>query len=262
MTKISIIGCGWLGLKLGERLVQEGYQVLGSTTRSEKLKTLDQAGIESFLFKLTPMPEGKSFQKLFESDTLFINIPPGRTTNPPEFYREQIKYLKYVLKGSSKVKRVIFISSTSFYPNNGSEVDENTNYNLENGSSKAVVWAEHEISQIKQQLIILRCGGLMGGNRIPGKWFSGKETQGKNNITNYIHREDIIEEIISLLQQQSWPEIKNLVSPKHYSRMEIVEAMAKRKGFALPIWVSPHETPTKKVTSQFDLGHLKDPIDY
>ena len=34
--KISIIGLGWLGLPLADHLIEQGYQVLGSTTSKEK----------------------------------------------------------------------------------------------------------------------------------------------------------------------------------------------------------------------------------
>ena len=45
---VSIIGCGWLGLPLAEFLVQQGFHVRGSTTRAEKLKPLEEKGIEAF----------------------------------------------------------------------------------------------------------------------------------------------------------------------------------------------------------------------
>jgi len=262
MGDISIIGCGWLGLALGQSLAQKGYQVRGSTTQKEKLNLLECAGIKPTLFKLNPMPEGKAFKELFESETLFINVPPGRKKNPPEFYREQIKYLRYMLAGSKNVKRVIFISSTSYYPNTDEVVDELTQPDIEKGSSKAVVWAEKEIKQIKQELIILRCGGLMGENRIPGKWFAAKETSSKDNPTNYIHRDDIIHETISLLGQSKWPPVKNLVSQSHYARQVIVEQMARKYRFEAPKWVTPNRTSTKVVKSQYDLSWLIDPFDY
>jgi UDP-glucose 6-dehydrogenase len=38
--KISIVGCGWLGLPLGEKLAKSGHQVFGSTTSVEKIATI------------------------------------------------------------------------------------------------------------------------------------------------------------------------------------------------------------------------------
>lgn len=52
MTKISILGCGWLGFPLAKALLLKGFSVKGSTTSSEKLATLEKAGITPFLITL------------------------------------------------------------------------------------------------------------------------------------------------------------------------------------------------------------------
>lgn len=52
----SIIGCGWLGLPLAERLVAEGYTVKGSTTSVDKLSLLRQKGIDAYLLQLNLVP--------------------------------------------------------------------------------------------------------------------------------------------------------------------------------------------------------------
>ncbi|OEK06677.1 NAD(P)-binding domain-containing protein [Roseivirga misakiensis] len=261
---IGIIGCGWLGLPLAKALINEGHKVIGSTTSQEKLSTLSDAGIEPILLKLEPMPVGESFYRLFEAELIIINIPPGRKRNTPEFYEEQIKFLKYQLQQST-VKKVIFISSTSYYPNTDGLVDTSTKPDFDNGSSKGVVKGENQIKQIEQELIIYRCGGLMGGERIPGKWFSGKVTQGANTPVNYIHRDDIIRIISSQITQ--WPiqeqqQVYNLVSPDHPTRQEVHEKMAEKYGFTPPIWGEEASTPSKIVDSDFKESNLKSPLDF
>lgn len=42
MKTISIIGLGWLGKPLAEKLQQKGFTVKGSTTDSTKLETLQK----------------------------------------------------------------------------------------------------------------------------------------------------------------------------------------------------------------------------
>ena len=49
MTKISILGCGWLGLPLAKALIGNGFSVKGSTTSYEKISGLEQGGITTFL---------------------------------------------------------------------------------------------------------------------------------------------------------------------------------------------------------------------
>lgn len=262
--EISIVGCGWLGLPLGESLANRGHKVIGSTTQDKKLALLESKGIAPVLMKLEPMPIGKKFNQLFQTELLIINIPPKRKLNTPEFYEEQIKYLKYQLQQST-AKKVVFISSTSYYPNTNTLVTTNTASDISNGSSKAVVKGEEQISQIEQDLIILRCGGLMGGDRIPGKWFAGKPTKGADTLVNYIHRNDIISTILKLVTE--WPSGKsksvyNLVSPEHPTRKEVHMAMSKKYNFQPPIWEEASIIPSKVVESDFKKAGFKSPLDF
>ena len=265
--KISVIGCGWLGLPLGKRLVQEGHEVLGSTTQMEKFQAIHQAGISPVLMTLQPMPFGLEFNRLFETDCLIINIPPGKKTQTPAFYEEQVKYLKY-LANQHKAPRILFVSSTSYYPNTMSEINEETPYDLKQGSSEAIVQAEKQIKQVDGQLTILRCGGIMGGDRIPGKWFAGKETPGPNTPINYIHRDDVIGIILQLLETQSSKlETLNLVCPHHPTRKEVYEAMAEKYDFQKPIWtmpdLNPHKVVTSKISEMLDYSfRFTSPLDF
>ena len=212
---------------------------MGSTTRKEKLESLTDAGIIGYVLKMAPMPTGESFNELFDTDLLIINIPPGRRTQTPEFYEEQVKYLTYLIN-QHKVPRVIFVSSTSYYPNTNDCVDINTLPDLDKGSSKAVVQGEKQIGKAEANLLICRCGGLMGAGRIPGKWFAGKDTKGAQTPVNYIHQQDLIAVLTQLAEQVEWEQkIMNLVSPKHPLRKEVHEAMARKYGFEPPIWVNP-----------------------
>ncbi|WP_258929290.1 hypothetical protein [Flavobacterium davisii] len=40
--KISLLGCGWLGLPLAESLIKKGYEIKGSTTNLDKIPLLKQ----------------------------------------------------------------------------------------------------------------------------------------------------------------------------------------------------------------------------
>ncbi len=43
-----------------------------------------------------------------------------------------------------------------------------------NGTSRAILQAEQLVQESEKDWIILRCGGLMGYNRIPGKYVAGR----------------------------------------------------------------------------------------
>ena len=249
--KISIIGCGWLGLPLGKVLVAAGHSVSGSTRSIDKFPSIEAAGIQPYQFSLEPMPTGSEFNELFQTDLLFINIPPGTKRNPPSFYEEQVKYLTY-LADQHQVSRIIFISSTSYYPQTNDWVDERTPYDLSKGSKEAVVQGEKQIRKANAQTLIFRCAGLMGGNRIAGRWFAGKPTKGADTPVNYIHRDDLIQIISKAIEAAEWPQpVVNLVCPEHPRRRDVHSAMAQKYGFEVPIWTKPSLNEHKLIRSLY-----------
>ncbi|NIT56269.1 MAG: SDR family NAD(P)-dependent oxidoreductase, partial [Aliifodinibius sp.] len=90
--KISILGCGWLGLPLGERLRDAGHRIKGSTTSKEKIQLLKGKEIQPFLLELTPDLYCENCNDFWASDVLVLNIPPGRSNNNvKEFHQQQIQ---------------------------------------------------------------------------------------------------------------------------------------------------------------------------
>ncbi len=131
MTKISVLGCGWLGLPLAKALFQNGFSIHGSTTSVEKLSTLKKSEIQPFLIvlasdKLTGAIEGF----LNESSTLIIDIPPKlRGINKEDFIAKTQLLIPYIEKSS--IKNVLFISSTSVYGDENDIVTEETDLNTD-----------------------------------------------------------------------------------------------------------------------------------
>ncbi|NJN77323.1 MAG: hypothetical protein HC803_02520 [Saprospiraceae bacterium] len=98
--RISIIGCGWLGLPLGEFLVQKGYEVKGSTTTKDKLETIGNKGIKPFLINLETVINEKTdlafANDFFNTDLLYINIPPTRKN--PNIETDYPKWMAFLAK--------------------------------------------------------------------------------------------------------------------------------------------------------------------
>ena len=112
MTKISILGCGWLGLPLAKVLAKNGFSVKGSTTTQDKIDVLKQSGIEPFLFALNPENiQGNAISFLEHSEVLIINIPPKLRGNSKEDFVGKMKTLIPFIEKSS-VEKVLFVSST------------------------------------------------------------------------------------------------------------------------------------------------------
>lgn len=236
MNKISIIGLGWLGLPLAKNLQEKGYEVIGSTTTGEKVKKLEAEGISSVQFSLEPYPKGLGFQKLFEAEILVLTIPPRSRTQSGEQYLEELKFLKSMLKNSS-VKKLVFVSSTGIYPekNQAEKYTEESELDPSITGNKTLWKAEQLMSQDKSyELTVVRFGGLMGEERVPGKYFAGKENVEGHSRVNYIHQDDAVGIITWIIEKNLWNETFNGVAPIHPLKREVIEKSAQDAGLAPP----------------------------
>jgi nucleoside-diphosphate-sugar epimerase len=259
--KISILGCGWLGLPLGKYLVEKGHSVKGSTTSESKLPLLSAVGIEPFLLKFSPQievpslplsvsPQTSEFQARLETflnaEILILCIPPRAGKYGEDFHVQQIESLIEYF-ASSTIKSIIYTSSTSVYPDLNREVNENDEI-IEN---HALIKVENLLKKLPQNVTILRCGGLMGGERIPAKYFAGKTINTGKIPVNYVHQEDVIHIITMILEQGFWNETFNAVSPIHPIREEIYLKNCEELGFEKPIFEEPlEEIPFKIISPQ------------
>jgi len=218
MTQISILGCGWLGLPLAKALLKEGFKIKGSTTSAEKLESLINAGIQSFLLALDSTTVPDVFADfLVASETLIIAIPPklrGKNKDYSDahnnsFVKKIENLLPYIQKSS--VENVLFISSTAVYGEANDVVDENT-------IPVPVTESGKQLLEIEQLLLanthfkttILRFGGLIGPDRNPARFLAGKE-----NVAN---PEDCIGIILKIIETNCWNTTLNAVTPFHPSR--------------------------------------------
>lgn len=250
---ISILGCGWLGLPLGRHLSEKGYSVKGSTTKEEKLVVLSENGINAFRIQLNPQIVGENVDNFLNSETLLINIPPRISLQKVDAHVEQISNVLSLVK-ISKIKNIIYISSTSVYPELNREVFEEDVITPEQSASPTMVKAENLLKEFCKfyeiNFTILRCGGLMGYERIPAKYFSGWKGLTTGDIqVNYVHRDDVIKIIETIIENNIWNETFNIVSPIHPTRKEIYAKNCEELGFEMPEFVVPTEPQPFKIIS-------------
>ncbi len=242
--KISILGCGWLGLPLGKYLVENGHSVKGSTTSESKLSLLSAVGIEPFLLKFSPQIESENIINFLNSEVLIICIPPRAGKYGADFHVQQIESLIQRLP-SSPIQSIIYTSSTSVYPDLNREVTEQDEV-IEN---HALIEVENLLKNLSQNVTILRCGGLMGGERIPAKYFAGKTINTGGIPVNYVYLQDVIQIITMILGKGFWHETFNVVSPEHPIRKEIYLRNCEEFGYEKPIFAEPSEEIPFKIIS-------------
>lgn len=245
---ISILGCGWYGLALGKALLAEGYRVKGSTTSENKLKLLEEAGIEPYLvnFGETALPHNQAF---FASDILFISIPPKRNLPQPEDYLRKMESIKLAVE-KSQVQQVVFISSTGIFEDGNFVVDETVNPQPDSPAGNALLGAEKLLKNSPVfTTTIIRFGGLFGPNRNLAKHFAGRQAIANGLAPiNLIHLDDCIQISLELLKQKAFGHIYHGVSPFHPSRAEFYTKACLVNGLESPEFL-PEKTAWKEIIS-------------
>jgi nucleoside-diphosphate-sugar epimerase len=243
MKNVSILGCGWLGESLAISLIEEGFTVKGSTTSEEKLAVLEASRIETYLVNILDFEEYDAF---LHTDILIIAI----TSKDIDGFENLIQQIE-----NSPIQKVIFISSTSVYPNINGVVTENTN-------TKESLLAE--IEELFRQnnffeTTILRFAGLFGPERYPGNWFSGdRKIPQPQGYVNMIHQEDCIEIIHEIIDQNCWNTTLNACSNHHPKRIEFYTIAKLSKGLKVPAFEENEKLSYKIISSK----KLQEALDY
>lgn len=260
MNKISIIGCGWLGLPLAKFLVEKGYTVNGSTTTKDKLSELSKADINPFLIKANQTLEGENLEAFFQSEILIINIPPRRSRpNVENLHFVEVKNILDVAEKGS-VQKILFCSSTGVYPDSNEVVTEQTSLKPSTGSTKALAKIEQHLFSLNNfKKTVLRFSGLVGGERKAGRFLAGKENVKNGNARiNLVHREDCIQVIYEIIQQDIWNDTFNVCADKHPIRKDFYRHQAIKQGLTPPTFLENDE-PSFKIVSN---DKLKKKLDY
>lgn len=161
---------------------------------------------------------------LYNVDFLVIAIPPKNN---------YLEVIEQTLDKVNKNTHIILLSSISFYKN-----------------KPLVVEAENLVKEKSKKFVILRLGGLMGYDRIAGKYTANK-TLTINSVTNYIHRDDVVSIIETIIKKEIYNEIFDVVAPVQSTQKEIFSINAKRFGFEKTFFLE--ETPIGESLSPINL---------
>ena len=236
MTKrtVSILGCGWLGVPLGRFLADRGFMVKGSVTNTDKFDSLKTAGILPFRVMIDESGIETDNTSFFETDVLIISIPPRRIEGIERIFPAQIAQLIPVIL-KYEIRKVIFISSTSVYPENRQKAKETDVLSPDKASGKALVVAENLLRNlIDFETTIIRFGGLIGADRNPARFLLKSGVPVANVPVNLIHQDDCIGIIAAIINQELWGETLNACCPEHPMKRDFYGRAAEISGLPVP----------------------------
>ncbi len=232
---VSILGCGWLGVALAGHLLRKGFSLKGSVTSAEKLGSLRNLGIQAYQIVLNETNFELSSEVFFDCDVLIISIPPRRIQAIEHIFPAQIGHLIPLIRKSG-IQKVLFISSTSVYPDLG-QIAIETDVSLpDKESGNALLTAENLLkSESDFKTTILRFGGLIGENRNPARFLQKTSKALANIPVNLIHQEDCIRIISEIIEQELWGETLNACCPEHPLKKDFYGKASQISGLPEPL---------------------------
>jgi nucleoside-diphosphate-sugar epimerase len=260
--RISLLGCGWLGYPLALNLISRGFLVKGSTASPEKLPIFKSAGIVPYLVQFDSSNQEPDLSEFLTSDILIISIPPGRrSVDGLANYRKMAQLIKKQLN-SSQVSKLIFISSTSVYPESNSVLNEFSEIAPETDSGLVLAETEALFSELNIQVILLRLAGLIGPKRMPGRFFAGQKNI-PNGLApvNMIHLDDAIALINCLIDSEGAQGVYLGCSPSHPTKEEFYTLAAKVEQLSPPVFIS-EKTRWKTISSERTIQELNFKYNY
>jgi len=255
---ISILGYGWLGKSLCESFLSLKYSVKVSTTNKSKLDSLKNQDFKAFLINMSPQINDDFDSSFFDCETLVCCIPPKRRDDIEDFHPSQFSSLISKIN-SSKIKNVLFIGSTSIYGDSYSYINEDTPKIPSKPSGRALLSVENILkSELQTNLTILRFGGLIGYDRIPGRFLAGKKNIANGLApVNLIHRDDCVNIISAIVEKNIWNKEYNACCPQHPTRAEFYTQAAIVGAYEVPEFIM-----NKKDFKQIDPNNICEDLKY
>ena len=192
MSSVLIAGCGYVGTKLGEVLVDQGCKVSALKRNVESLPD-SFVKISSDLLTLDNLedipPDLEYIVYSLSADSYSEN------DYKLAYYEAQKKFIELLRKRNIVPKKYFFISSTSVYcQTDGSWVNESSETKGTNFSSSIMLAAEQMALDSFETTTVVRFSGIYGPGRerLIKLVKDGKASidKSKDVFTNRIHRDD------------------------------------------------------------------------
>lgn len=239
--RVLIVGCGYVGLPLGNELARQGHEVFGLRRSALAEAELKDAGIQPLLGDVT-RPE--TLAKLPRHFDWVVNCVAagGNAENYRAVYLQGTRNLLDWL-APNPPKKLVYTSSTSVYAqNDGSQVKESSPTEPVAETSKILVETENillaAVAAQNFPAAILRVAGIYGPDR--GYWFkqflqdiAHMEGDGARWL-NMIHRDDLIGCIIAALKNGRAGEIYNAADDEPVSQLHFFQWLSEEVDKPLP----------------------------
>lgn len=235
MTTIAIIGAGWLGAPLAEKLTDKGHTVYASRRSKDNLSAFNQSPVTGFVTSLSDNDSTPLFEQLIEQGSQVVVgcFPPGfRTGGGDNYYH----YWCYLIEHAQKanIDKVVMVSSTTVYPTDVLNASEETSsFALANHSAcfsdnaKIMLKAEQALHDNFESGCVFRMSGLIGPNRHPARFAPKLKKISSKAPANMVHLDDALNAVIYGIEN-GLIGVFNVTSPETINKAEFYRAAIKQ----------------------------------
>jgi nucleoside-diphosphate-sugar epimerase len=240
MHSISVVGCGYTGLRVAERWLQSKRLVRGFASRPESLKSIAASGAEALPLNL----DGAVGPLDFADQLLYYTVPPA-PHGDRDFRLERL--LDHIVGVPA---RFVYLSTTGVYGDrNGDRVDEETQpapvtpraVRRLAAETALRAWADsHAVSWC-----ILRVPGIYGPGRLPIERLRRGEpaiVPEEATPSNRIHVEDLVTACIAAgASSRADRRIYNVTDGSEDSLTDYLQRVARICGLPFPPLIARSE---------------------
>ncbi|QCC51112.1 SDR family oxidoreductase [Halapricum salinum] len=232
MTRVAILGCGYIGLELARQL-QPAHDVVGVRRSQAGLEAIEATGATAVEADVT---DSETLEAVPDSDwVVFAASSGGRAAEAArEVYVDGLREtIDHFCARSTVPDRIVYTSSTGVYgDHDGAWVDEGTP--IEPTTEKTEVLAEAEAIATERPIddtdgTVARFAGLYGPERYRlSRYVEGPVTEG---YLNMIHQADAAGAVRFLLEaDEARREVVNVVDDEPVSKWDFADWLASECG--------------------------------
>ena len=247
---VAILGCGYVGIELGGRLADEGWNVVGVRRSSDGIDAVESAGLTAVRGDAT---DASTLTTIPDADVVVYAASPGRRGEEAvrETYVEgQRAVLDHFGGRSNPPDRYLYTSSTGVYgDHDGAWVDEETPLSLTTERERILVDAEtvalDGAAESGIDGTVARFAGLYGPGRYRlGRYLEGPVTEGYLNLT---HRDDAAGALAYFLREDcARDDVVLVVDDEPVSKWDLADWLAAACGEPEP----PKQTKAQRLADE------------
>lgn len=237
-----IVGCGYVGRRLAQRLIERGQVVFGTTRSPDKARQLAAMGVRPLLVHITQPVTLAALTPALQAESLdvFHLVPPGRPGAAPSPRQVVLGGVAHMVKAlrRANVRRAVLASSTAVYSQRGGErVDADSPARPVDERGRVLLDGEKLWLDAGDANHVVRFAGLYGPGRVIGlkPVFDGAPLLGDPQaLLNLIHIDDAAALLEAMITADRPGRIELGCDGRPVPRIEYYNHLAERLGVAPP----------------------------